>query len=64
MDKVKPSQSGFIVIIVVQIIIFILFGIFTRYDDSLLPKDEQFVAEVEELAPGETKRVPSYPRKC
>lgn len=54
--------SGFVLLLTVQIIFLIVYAVFVRYDDSLLPKYKEFVGEGEEEL-FEKKHVPSYPRK-
>lgn len=54
--------SGFIAILIVQITILIIYGIFVRYDYEMLPSNNN--ATSEELLDIEQKHRVSYPRKC
>lgn len=57
-------MGGFIGILIVQVTILILFGIFVRYDFEMLPidvKSDNFTAD--ELAAIEQQHRASYPRK-
>ena len=54
------SVSGFIIILIVQLILCILFGFLTRYGDDLLPAG----VDLDESSDGtEVKHIPSYPRR-
>lgn len=53
--------SGFICVLIVQVIFIVVYGIFVRYDDALLP--DTIDANADNLAPIESKRAVSYPRK-
>lgn len=56
--------SGFIGILIVQITILILFGIFVRYDYEMLPSGKNDSATSDEqLASIEKEHRVSYPRK-
>lgn len=60
------ATSGYGVLMFVQVIFLIVFAVCTKYDDSLLPKDELAVAagnHTDEVS-HHSKHVPSYPRKC
>lgn len=61
MHSPGAGLSGYASLLAVQIIFLILYAVFVRYDDSLLPKDKEKIAEEEIF---EKKHVPSYPRKC
>jgi len=52
------GTSGYALLLAVQIIFLIVYGVFVRYDDSLLPKDKEAIGEEESV---EIKHVPSYP---
>lgn len=54
--------SGFALLLTVQIIFLIVYAVFVRYDDSLLPKNKEVIGEGEDEL-FEKKHVPSYPRK-
>lgn len=53
--------SGYALLLVVQIIFLIVYAVFVRYDDSLLPMNKEVIGEEETF---EKKHVPSYPREC
>lgn len=53
--------SGFICVLLIQITFIIVYGIYVRYDDALLP--DTIDATADELATIERKRAVSYPRK-
>lgn len=64
MQSTGSEVSGFIGILIVQVTILILFGIFVRYDLEMLPtdaKNDNFTSE--ELAAIEQQHRVSYPRK-
>lgn len=64
MQSPASEYSGFIGILVIQVAILILFGIFVRYDSEMLPfdaKNDNNTAE--ELAAIEQQHRVSYPRK-
>lgn len=54
--------SGYALLLTVQIIFLIVYAVFVRYDDRLLPKNKDFIDDVEEEV-AERKHVPSYARK-
>lgn len=54
--------SGYALLLTVQIIFLIVYAVFVRYDDSLLPKYKDEHEDIEEEFV-EKKHVPSYPRK-
>lgn len=54
--------SGYALLLTVQIIFLIVYAVFVRYDDNLLPKNKEVIGEIEEEL-FEKKHVPSYPRK-
>lgn len=54
--------SGFICVLIIQMTFIVLFGIFVRYDDALLPDTVDANADVLEAI--ERERGVSYPRKC
>lgn len=54
--------SGYALLLTIQIIFLIVYAVFVRYDDSLLPKSKDAFEDVEEELV-EKKHVPSYPRK-
>lgn len=58
--------SGYALLLAVQIIFLIVYALFVRYDDNLLPKDKEIIGEdvIGEEETLEKKHVPSYPRKC
>lgn len=62
MHTAGAEVSGFISILIVQVTILIIFGIFVRYDYEMLPKNDNATSE-EILAIEKQHRV-SYPRKC
>lgn len=62
MHTAGAEVSGFISILIVQVTILIIFGIFVRYDHEMLPKNEN--ATSEEILSIEQKHRVSYPRKC
>lgn len=53
--------SGFICVLIVQVTFIVVYGIFVRYDDALLP--DTIDASGDELAAIERARAISYPRK-
>ncbi len=53
--------SGYALLLTVQIIFLIVYAVFVRYDDSLLPKNVDDGDGEEDSF--EKKHVPSYPRK-
>lgn len=60
MHSLGSQVSGFIGILILQVIFIIVFGIFVRYDDGLLPRDN--VVEVQS-SERENEQTASYPRK-
>lgn len=62
MHTTGAGISGFALLLTVQIIFLIVYAVFVRYDDSLLPKNKEVIVEGEEELL-EKKHVPSYPRK-
>lgn len=61
MHSIGSELSGFLFLLIVQIIFIILFCIFVRYDDALLPDNAD--ATIEQKALIEEQRRFSYPRK-
>lgn len=53
--------SGFICVLIVQVTFIVIYGIFVRYDDALLPDNVD--ANADYLAGVERERRVSYPRK-
>lgn len=53
--------SGFICVLIIQLTFIVVYGIFVRYDDALLPHDIDIRAD--DLAAIERKQAVSYPRK-
>lgn len=52
--------SGFICVLIIQVIFIVVYGIFVRYDDALLP--DSVDASGYDLAAIERARAYSYPR--
>lgn len=64
MMAVGTEMSGFIGIFIIQITILILFGIFVRYDDEMLPIDSKAAnISADKLLAIEQNHRASYPRK-
>lgn len=64
MQGVKGAEvSGFIGILVFQVTILIIYGIFVRYDYEMLPSSGNSSANSEELSAIERQHRVSYPRK-
>lgn len=64
MHTPAAEYSGFIGILIVQVTILIVFGIFVRYDYEMLPIDGRNMnSSSEELATIEQQHKVSYPRK-
>lgn len=59
--EIAPQVSGFIGIFLIEITILILYGIFVRYDDEMLPTDSNTSNET--LAKIEQEHKANYPRK-
>lgn len=57
------GTSGYALLLTVQIIFLIVYAVFVRYDDRLLPKNKDFVGDENEEELLEKKHVPSYPRR-
>lgn len=53
--------SGFICVLIIQVTFIVVYGIFVRYDDALLP--DSVDASAYDLAAIERERAYSYPRK-
>lgn len=61
MEPTGAKASGFIGIFLIQITIIILYGIFVRYDSSMLPKDSTTSEKEHEQENGSYPH--KYPRK-
>lgn len=61
MHTAGSEVSGFICVLIVQVTFIVIYGIFVRYDDALLPDPVNATAEV--IAAIERERMVSYPRK-
>lgn len=61
MHSIGAELSGFLFLLIVQITFIVLFCIFVRYDDALLPDDAAATKAEKELV-AERRRI-SYPRK-
>lgn len=66
MNPTAPAISGYVLLLAVQILFLILYAVFVRYDNNLLPKysNESLPGGEEVIGDSETKHVPSYPREC
>ena len=55
MQSAKSSVSGFVLLLVIQFVFVILFGVYTDYSDDLLPQTG--------AQHGDNFIIPKYPRK-
>lgn len=59
MHLLGTNTSGYVLVFCIQVIFLIIFGIYGKYDSSLLPTDHSAHNETET----HKKHVPSYARK-
>lgn len=60
MKTVGSQLGGYMLLLLIQCIFIVVYGIFVRYDDRLLPK---FRTNATEIELPKMEHVPSYPRK-
>lgn len=67
MNSSGPGISGYILLLAVQVSFLIVYALFVRYDNKLLPNDQldngAIAGEEENIGTGGKKYVPSYPRE-
>lgn len=61
MHSPGSSVSGYVLLLLVQIVFIIVFGFFTDYSKDLLPKNATVSAAMEEAH--EEQPLPKYPRE-
>lgn len=60
MKNIGSQLGGYSFLLLIQFTFIVVYGIFVRYDDKLLPQQRTNVTELEVV---KMEHVPSYPRK-
>lgn len=59
MSSLGSSVCGYVLLLVVQIVLIIVFGFFTNYSEEILPKNGNATEGLEDEKP-----LAKYPREC